>query len=200
MDAFNRGIIVTLAAIWVILMALVILVTWAADTETIDRLGDLVGYLNDHTDSASKLILTLGALALVVLCLIVIVAELAPAGASANIRLEGVTGARAVLSADDISQRIEQEVTALPQVKESRASVAARDKGLAVALNLLLWPDANVVETTEAACRVTQETIEHKIGVALVGLPKVQIAFSPPEEEPAPAPESEQEEPRPPLS
>ena len=200
MDAFNRGIIVALAAIWVILMAVVILVTWAADTETIDRLGDLVRYLNDHTDNASKLILTLGALALVVLCFIVIVAELAPTGPSADIRLEGVTGARAVLSVEDINQRIEQEVTALPQVQESKASVTARDKGLAVALNLVLGPDANVPEATEAACRVTQETIEQKIGVALVGLPKVQITFSPPEEKPAPTPEGEQEEPRPPLS
>lgn len=199
MDAFNRGIIVAFAAIWVVLMAVVILVTWAADTETIDRLGDLVRFLDDHTDNASKLILTLGTLALVVLCLIVIVAELTPAGPSDDIRLEGVTGAAAVLSAEAINQRIEQEVTALPQVKEAKASVTARDRGLAVALNLVLGPDANVPEATEEACRVTQETIEQKIGVALVGLPSVQIVFSPPEEKPAPTPEGEQEAPGPPL-
>ena len=199
MDAFNRGIIVALAAIWVILMALVIMVTWAADAETIDRLGDLVRYLDDHTDNASKLILTLGVSSLIVLCLIVIVAELAPAGPSTDIRLEGVTGATAVLSTEDINQRIEQEVTALPQIKESKASVTARDRGLAVALNLVLGPDANVPEATEEACRVTQETIEQKIGVALVGLPTVQIRFSAPEGEPAPASEDEQEAPRPPL-
>jgi len=199
-DAFNRGIIVALAAIWVILMALVIMVTWAADTETIDRLGDLVRYLDEHTDNASKLILTLGVSSLIVLCLIVIVAELAPAGPSTDIRLEGVTGATAVLSTEDINQRIEQEVTALPQIKECKASVTARDRGLAVALNLVLGPDANVPEATEEACRVTQETIEQKIGVALVGLPTVQIRFSAPEGEPAPASEGEQEPPRPPLS
>jgi len=199
-DAFNRGIIVALAAIWVTLMALVIFVTWAADAETIDRLGDLVRYLDEHTDNASKLILTLGVSSLIVLCLIVIVAELAPAGPSTNIRLEGVTGATAVLSTEDINQRIEQEVTALPQIKESKASVTARDRGLAVALNLVLGPDANVPEATEEACRVTQETIEQKIGVALVGLPTVQIRFSAPEGEPAPASEGEQEPPRPPLS
>jgi hypothetical protein len=199
-DAFNRGLIVALAAIWVILMAVVILVTWAADTETIDRLGDLVHYLDDHTDNASKLILTLGALALVVLCFIVIVAELAPTGPSADIRLEGVTGASAVLSIEAINQRIEQEVTALPQVKEAKAWVTARDRGLAVALNLVLGPDANVPEATEDACRVAQETIEQKIGVALVGLPTVQIAFSPSEGKPAPAPEGEQEAPEPPPS
>jgi len=191
-DAFNRVLIVTVAAIWVILMAVVILLTWAADTETIDRLTDLVRYLNDHTDNASKLILTLGALSLVVLCLIVIVAELAPAEPSADIRLEGVMGANAILSAEAINQRIEQEVTALPQVKESKASVTARDRGLAVALSLVLGPDANVPETTEAACRVTQETIEQKIGVALVGLPTVQITFGSPEEKPVPPPEGEQ--------
>jgi hypothetical protein len=198
-DAFNRGTIVVLAAIWITFMVVVIFVTWAADTETIDRLGDLVRYLDEHTDNASKLILTLGVSSLIVLCLIVIVAELAPAGPSADIRLEGVTGATAVLSTEDINQRIEQEVTALPQIKESKASVTARDRGLAVALNLVLGPDANVPEATEEACRVTQETIEQKIGVALVGLPTVQIRFSAPEGEPAPASEGEQQPPRPPL-
>jgi len=68
-----------------------------------------------------------------------------------------------------------------------------------VALNLILDPDANVPEATEEACRVTQETIEQKIGVALVGLPTVRIGFSPPEEKPAPASEGEQEASRPPL-
>jgi hypothetical protein len=199
-DAFNRGIIVTLAVIWVTLMAIVILVTWAADTETIDRLSDLVRYLDDHTDNASKLILTLGASSLVVLCLIVIVAELAPAGPSTDIRLEGVTGATAILSTEDINQRIEQEVTSLPQIKESKASVTARDRGLAVALDLILDPDANVPEATEEACRVTQETVEQKIGVALIGLPTVQIRFSPSEGKPALTSEGEQEVPRPPLS
>jgi hypothetical protein len=199
-DAFNRGIIVVLAAICVILMAMVIFVTWAADAETIDRLGDLVRYLDDHTDNASKLILTLGASSLIVLSLIVIVAELTPSGPSPDIRLEGVTGATAVLSTEDINQRIEQEVTALPQIRESKASVTARDRGLAVALNLVIGPDANVPEATEEACRVTQETIEQKIGVALVGLPTVQIKFGPPEGEPAPASESAQQPPSPPLS
>lgn len=199
MDAFNRGIIVILAAIWATLMVVVIFVTWAADAETIDRLSDLVRYLDDHTDNASKLILTLGASSLIVLSLIIIVAELAPAGPSTDIRLEGVTGATAVLSTEDINQRIEQEVTALPQIKESKASVTARDRGLAVALNLILGPDANVPEATEEACRVTQETVEQKIGVALVGLPTVQIRFSVPEGEPVPASEGEQEPPTPPL-
>ena len=79
MDALNRAAVVGLAFAWVILMALVILLTWGADSETIDRLGDLVSYLNDHTDNASKLILTLGAAALIVLSLTIIVAELVPA-------------------------------------------------------------------------------------------------------------------------
>jgi hypothetical protein len=192
MDAFNRGLIVLLAAIWVTLMAVVILVTWAADAETIGRLSDLVRYLDEHTDTPSKLILTLGAASLIVLCLIVIVAELSPPAPGADIRLEGITGATTILSADAINQRIEQELTALPQVKESKVSVTARDKGLAVALNLVLGPDANVPEATEQACRLTQETIEQRIGVALVGLPTVQVAFSSPEEKPAPAPEDNQ--------
>ncbi len=187
MDIFNRVFIVGLAALWVILMAVVILLTWGADTETIDRLADLVSYLNDHTDNPSKLILTLGASALIVLSLTIIIAELTPESGSADVRLVGVTGATAVLPAQAICERVEQEIMALSQIQEAHASVASRDKGLAVALNLTVSPNANVALTTEEACRRAQETIEQTIGVAMVGLPTVQIAFGPPEE-PAPPP------------
>jgi hypothetical protein len=188
-DALNRAAVVGLAFAWVILMALVILLAWGADTETIDRLGDLVSYLNDHTDNASKLILTLGAAALIVLSLTIIVAELVPAEpATAQVRLESVTGATAILPAEAITQRLELELRSLPQVQEAQAMVASRDRGLAVALNLTLAPDANVSSATEEACRLAQETIEQKIGVALVGLPTVQIRFGPPTATPAPPP------------
>jgi len=178
-DAFNRAAVVGLAFAGVILMALVILLTWGADSETINRLGDMVSYLNDHTDSASKLILTLGAASLIVLSLMVIVAELMPAAPTAEVRLESVTGATAILPMEAITQRLEQELRSLPPVQEAQAMVAARDRGLAVALNLTLAPDANVTSATEEACRLAQETIEQKIGVALVGLPTVQIRFGP---------------------
>ncbi len=187
MDVFNRVIIVGLAAIWIVLMALVILLAWRADIQTIDRLGDLVAYLNDHTDNPSKLILTLSAAALIVLCLILIVAELAPEGPATDIRLAAVTGATAILPVEAINQRIEQEVSALPQVRQAKASVTARDRGLAVALELTLSPDSNVTLATEDACRVTQDTIEQRIGVALVGLPTVQIRLAAAEEMPPPA-------------
>jgi hypothetical protein len=191
-DALNRAAVVGLAFAWVILMALVILLAWGADSETIDRLGDLVSYLNDHTDNASKLILTLGAAALIVLSLIVIVAELVPAEpTAAQVRLESVTGATAILPAEAITQRLEQELRSLPQVQEAQAMVASRDRGLAVALNLTLAPDANVSSATEEACRLAQETIEQRIGVALVGLPTVQIRFGPATATPPPPPKAD---------
>ena len=191
MDAFNRAAVVGLAFAWVILMALVILLAWGAGSETIDRLGDLVSYLNDHTDNAAKLILTLGAAALIVLSLTVIVAELVPAEPTREVRLESVTGATAVLPTEVITQRLEEELRSLPQVQEAQAMVAARDKGLAVGLHLTLAPDANVSSATEEACRVAQDTIEQKIGVALVGLPTVQIRFGPATAPPAPPPKAD---------
>ena len=113
MDVFNRVIIVIVAAVWIILMAVAILLAWGADTETIDRLADLVSYLNSHTDNPSKLILTLGASALIVLSLIIIIAELAPEPGTDDVHLVGVTGATAVLPAAAICQRIEHELMAL---------------------------------------------------------------------------------------
>ena len=194
MDAFNRAAVVGLAFLWVILMALVILLTWGADSETIDRLGDMVSFLNDHTDNASKLILTLGTAALIVLSLTVIVAELVPAAPTAEVRLKSVTGATAILPTEAITQRLEQELRSLPPVQDAQAMVAARDRGLAVALNLTLTPDASVASATEEACRLAQEIIEQKIGVALVGLPTVQIRFGPAMATPPPPPAAAPEE------
>jgi hypothetical protein len=151
-----------------------------------------VSYLNDHTDNASKLILTLGAAALIVLSLTIIIAELVPAATPAEVRLESVTGATAILPTEAITQRLEEELRLLSQVQDAKATVAARDKGLAVALNLTLSPDANVASATEDACRLAQETIEQRMGVALVGLPTVQIGFGPATATPPPAPAPEE--------
>jgi hypothetical protein len=61
-----------------------------------------------------------------------------------------------------------------------------------VGMHLTLTPDANVSSATEEACRVAQDTIEQKIGVALVGLPTVQIRFAPATATPPPKADAEE--------
>jgi len=98
MNENNRTAIVLLAALWIVLMAVVIFLPWSDAELAVDRLGDFVEYLDDHRDTASKLILTLGALVLIVLALLVIIVELAPEEETREIRVEQAGATTIVLS------------------------------------------------------------------------------------------------------
>ena len=56
MDQTNRVLIVSVALLWIFIVFLIILLAWGAPDESIDRLGDLAGYLDDHNGTAAKLI------------------------------------------------------------------------------------------------------------------------------------------------
>jgi len=184
MNDANRSIIILLAALWIILMGVVVFAAWAADKEAVDRLGDLVQYLDDHRDNPSRLILTLGALVLAVLALLVIIVELAPAGeAQQELRVEQA-GATTIVPAQALRLRLEEALVALPQVTAARARVFSRRKGLAASVELTITPDANVGAVIQEASRVVADTLQTDLGLPVTGLPSVRIVFGGPK--PAP--------------
>ncbi|MFQ5879368.1 MAG: hypothetical protein ACE5IZ_04225 [Dehalococcoidia bacterium] len=177
MDAKNRLAIVALATLWVGFMAFIIVIAWLADAQAIDRLGDFVRYLDDHTDNQSKVIVTLGALALILVALVVITVEVLPPPVS-DIRLVQAGGVTAVLSGASVAERLGEELRALPQVREASAQVFGRHNGMAVVAELAVAPDANLAATVEAAQRLVQEVAEGRIGVPLVASPMVRVRFA----------------------
>ncbi|MEE8370473.1 MAG: hypothetical protein V3S00_06870 [Dehalococcoidia bacterium] len=106
MNETNRSIIILLAGLGIILMSILVFAAWAADEEAVDRLGDFVEYLEAHRDDAGRLILTLGALALAVLALLVIILELAPEEEPRELKVEQA-GATTILPAAALRQRRE---------------------------------------------------------------------------------------------
>ncbi len=58
MNETNRTAIVLLAALWIVLMAVVVFAAWAAADDTVDRLGDFVEYLNDRRDEVPDVAIT----------------------------------------------------------------------------------------------------------------------------------------------
>ena len=62
MDSSNRLFIVFCACAWIVAMAVIIFLTWAAPDRTINRLGDFVQFLSDNNTDAGKLVVTLAAL------------------------------------------------------------------------------------------------------------------------------------------
>lgn len=183
MNETNRTAIVLLAALWIVLMAVVIFVAWAADVETVERLDDFVRYLDDHRNNASRLILTLGALVLVVLALLVIIVELAPEEEAREIRVEQA-GATTIVPAEPVRLRLEEALTAMPQVTAARARVFSHEKGIAMKLDLTVTPSTNVAVLTQEASHVVADTLQADLGLPITAPPTVRITFGPPKLEP----------------
>ncbi len=184
MNETNRTAIVLLAALWIVLMAVLIFATWAAADDAVDRLGDFVEYLDDHRDEdTSRLIVTLGALVLIVLAVLLIVVELAPEEEGREIRVEQA-GATTIVPAEPLRLRLEEALTAMTQVTAARARVFSQEKGIGMKLELTVTPDANIAVVTQEASRVVVETLQADLGLPVTAPPSVRIVFGPPKAEP----------------
>ena len=175
----NRMLVVVVAASMIVLASLLIFVAWSADTDAIDRLGDIVEFLDDHNDNAGKLIITLGALIVVVLSLLMIVVELAPEDEQKELRVRQ-DGATTIVPAAALKARIEEALVALPEVTAARARVSTKDNGIATSLDLTLIPGANISSVTKDSARVVTDTIQEDLGLPVAGVPSVRVSFGGP--------------------
>ena len=165
-----------------------------------DRLGDLVEFLAKHEhENAARLIVTLGALVLIVLALLLIVVELAPEEETREIRVEQA-GATTIVPAEPLRLRLEEALTAMPNVSAARAHVYSRDKGIGMKLDLTVTPDTNLTAVTQEASRVVVETLQADLGLPVAAPPTVRILFGPPEPEPVASSVTQAPEPEPPAA
>lgn len=176
MDVTNRTIIVGGALIGIFLVFLVMLLAWYVPDESINRLGDLSGYLDDHNNTGSKLIITLGGMILVLLAGLVIVFELAPPE-SGSVRAAKAGSGTVRIGTDEVVQQLEGELRGMPQLSGIEAAVAARGRKAEVKLDLYVGADADIASTTEEAVRRTRELVEGRMGVELDCAPQVQIHY-----------------------
>src|SRR6266545_4621275 len=143
MNEANRTAIVLLAAFWIVVMAIAIFLTWAAPDDVIDALGDIVQEMDDNNGAAGRLVVTLGALALAVLGLLVIILELAPEDEERELRVRQA-GTTTIVPAQALRARIEEALVALPDVSSARARVWTKDNSIATNLELGLKTPANL--------------------------------------------------------
>lgn len=178
MNDTNRTAIVLAAGLWIILMAVVIFLTWSVDDKVIEELGDFVQYLqaNVQGDTAGRLIVTLGALALVSLALLVIVIELAPEDEERELRVQQA-GSTTIVPAQALRVRLEEALMGLPEVTAAKARVFTREKGIASSLDLTITPGANIASVTEESSRIVVDTIQTDLGLPVTGVPTVRIGF-----------------------
>jgi len=176
MNEANRTAIVLLAAFWIVVMAIAIFLTWAAPDDVIDALGDIVQEMDDNNDTAGRLVVTLGALALTVLGLLVIILELAPEDEERELRVRQA-GTTTIVPAQALRARIEEALVALPDVSSARARVWTKDNSIATNLELGLKTPANLANVTQESSRVVVDIIQTELGLPVAGLPSVRVSF-----------------------
>lgn len=181
----SRLALIFLAVLFVGLMALIIALTWLADTQTVDRLQDFVEYLDDHTDNQSKLILTLGALFAALLAFIVIIVEFLPSPVS-DIELTADGKSKTVISGESVRDQLIHDLMAMPEVKEADAQVYGRRNGMEIAVDLNLSQNADVPATSDAARHVIEDVAQNRLNVPLLAPPVVKVHFAPRPAAPSP--------------
>jgi hypothetical protein len=178
MNVANRFIIVLGALLIIFAVAVVILFTWAAASDSVERLSDFVQFLQEHeADNGSRVIVTLGGIVVGLLALVVVIAELTPPQAE-RVPVRDVRAGDALLSTDAIAQRLQQEVSFVPHVTQAKVSVGARGKGVEVDLELLVDPDTNLALTSEEACRVVENLLTNRLSVEIARPPRLNLRYS----------------------
>jgi len=177
MDLTNRTLIIGGALIWIFVVLVVILLAWGAPDESIQRLADLAGYLDDHNTGATKAIITLGGLILITLAAVVIVIEVAPPEKTGSVRVQRVGAGQASIGTDEIVQRLEEQLRTIPQLTGVQANVIARGRKAEVQLDLYVGADTDLTAVSEDACRAARELVEQRMGVELDCSPKARIHY-----------------------
>ncbi len=176
MDQTNRVLIVGAALLWVFVLLVIILLAWGSPDESIEQLADLAGYLEDHNDTEAKLIITFGGLILALLGAIIVIVEVSPPE-TGSLQVERIGSGEAHIGTDEVAQRLEEEIQALPHVHQVQASVLARGAKAEVKLEMHVTAEADLAVTTEEACRLTRQLVEERMGVALTRPPQAQLHY-----------------------
>ena len=176
MDQTNRVLIVGAALLWIFALLVIIFLAWGSPDESIEQLADLAGYLEDHNDTEAKLIITFGGLIFALLGAIIVIVEVSPPE-TGSLKVERIGSGEAHIGTDEVAQRLEEEIQALPHVHQVQASVLARGAKAEVKLEMHVTAEADLAVTSEEACRLTRQLVEERMGVALTRPPQAQLHY-----------------------
>ena len=176
MNLINRLALVTLCLALIAGAGAVIGLAWAAPEESIEWLADAAGWLDDHNTDGTKALITAIGAAVVLIVFVVLVVELFPQN-SGEVKVTGLQVGDAVLTTAAIGQRIEEAVNQVPNVSDVRATVRAKRKGVTVALDLHVDPDANLAAVTDAACEAARDVLSDKVHVELLAPPRARLHY-----------------------
>ncbi len=175
-DLTNRIMAVAFAFLFIFAVFLIILLVWSAPDESITRIRDLAGYLDDHNTTEAQLIITFGGVILILLATLLILFELV-SPETTSLKVQQVSSGEAEISADEVVLHLEEELRAVPQVDQAQATIVGRGKKAEVKLILHVAPDANLSTTVDAACQLASEVLENRMGIALAKPPSAEVHY-----------------------
>lgn len=176
MNMVNRLALVLLSLVLIVGAVAVIGLSWAAPQDSINWLVDATAWLDDHNTDGTKVIITVAAAAVGLIALVGLVMELFPQNRG-EVKVTGLQVGDAVLTTAAIGQRIEEAVNQVPNVSDVRATVRAKHKGVTVALDLHVDPDANLAAVTDAACEAARDVLTNKVHVELLAPPRARLHY-----------------------
>jgi hypothetical protein len=172
----NRFIIVVAAMVVMFVLAIVVLIAWAAPSDGIGWVQDFGGYLADHETREAKVITTLVAVVVSLLMLTLIIVQLTPSPTQ-RMRVRDVKAGDATIKTTEIAARIDDALVQVPHIATCRSIVASRGKSVEVVLDLHVDAGADLARAADDACRRAQEIVEQEIGVALAAAPRATLHY-----------------------
>jgi hypothetical protein len=175
-DMTNRTIIIGGALLFMFVVLVIVMLAWGAPDESIERLSDLAGYMEDHNNREAKLIITFGGIILLLLAAIVIIFEVSPPD-SGSVKVQKVGAGDARIGTDEIAEQVSQAVRAMPEVSDATVSVGAQGDRATISMQLHVGPQADLSTVADEACRRAAALVEGQMGVELVRPPQARLHY-----------------------
>ena len=176
MSLFSRIFVILICLALAAGAIAIVVLAWTIPLRSIDGLRVAVDWLEEHNQDTEKALLTAIGAVLGLLALIVVVLELLPRIGTA-VKVTDLKVGDAVLSTTSIAQRVEETVQRVPHVAAVRAVVKAKRKGVQVALDLHVDPEANLATVTDEACAAAQDVLINRVHVALLEPPHARLHY-----------------------
>ena len=176
MNMFNRIVLIVICVLLVVAAVSIIALTWTIPNRSVNWLADAAQWVDDNDGDLEKALLTTVSAFVGLVATIVLLIELIPRRGPA-VQVTDLASGTATLSAAAIGQRIEEAVVRVAHVAEVRADVKSRKKGVLVALDLQVDPEANLATVTDEACQVATEVLTERVHVALLRPPTARLHY-----------------------
>ena len=174
MHTFNRFlvILITLTAICLALAAL--LIVWVTPNELGIALRQTAAVLRASPLVVQGLVSAL-AVSFILVSLLILIGEFGPQE-PAEVPLAGVAGGDATISVDTITERVKEEVEALPGVRVARPRVRPRRDAVDVLVELRTYPDAHLPTKADEVMQTVRRALGEGLGVSVRD---VRVSFQP---------------------